>query len=69
MPIVMPASAHSSTAMPNPGASSMRLRHAGGSASAPLDTASGAKTALQNVCLWCDEFFGQHYDIRKPGPR
>ncbi|WNJ20016.1 radical SAM protein [Pontibacter sp. G13] len=24
---------------------------------------------LQNVCLWCDEFFGKHYDIQKLQPK
>ncbi|MEJ2005863.1 MAG: radical SAM protein, partial [Cyclobacteriaceae bacterium] len=23
---------------------------------------------LKNVCLWCDEFFTKHYDIKKASP-
>jgi len=25
--------------------------------------------ALQNICLWCDEFFDKHYDIKKLRPK
>lgn len=30
---------------------------------------SGRAVALQNVCLWCDEFFRLHYDIARLGAR
>ncbi|MBI3218532.1 MAG: radical SAM protein [Bacteroidetes bacterium] len=26
-------------------------------------------TELQNICLWCDEFFDKHYDIEKLQPK
>jgi organic radical activating enzyme len=35
----------------------------------PRDHAVARAEALQNVCLWCDEFFEKHFDIRELKPR
>lgn len=36
-----------------------------------LDKAYGTEraVALENVCLWCDEFFDRHFDMETLGPR
>jgi organic radical activating enzyme len=31
--------------------------------------AKGRTQELQNVCLWCDEFFDKHYDMQKLEPK
>ncbi len=36
-----------------------------------ISAKEGLKKAIElgNVCLWCDEFFSKHYDIKKQQPR